>query len=209
MTIRQIASRTVAIGLLLLILSTIPFLWQVGRNYMITEEAAAELGVEMEKFFLAQRLSQTLEQARLMNGGEPLMLTIHRDFPCYEITELKIRAYLPELAATGTPTVSQLRGNLQTNQHIAEEYVKMMVRIDRIEVRFSTTDLIMTNACIDGSLLSTWCAKRAQRKLVESFREFDNELVKHGVKHDVVTKQGQRPSYCYTTPDISPDAIRP
>ncbi len=188
---------------LILLIAATPFGWLVARDTLMVLRARDDAETNLVRGNLVDRFNQTIEDSEIaVKSRRPLQLFMVVDPSCFELEAGRLRPSDTPAAQSafegGEPP--SLYAILSSHRFLADRMVDQVVEGKAVSDSFSTSELILFNACIAATPFASACETRvAERRDAAYDKAFAETTRILGVKAQRAGAPGQ---YCYTMPDI-------
>ncbi|WP_168453707.1 hypothetical protein [Sphingopyxis microcysteis] len=195
---------------LVLLIAATPFGWLVARDTVLIWRASDGWGEQLARGNLVDRLVQTIRDSKIsVNSREPMKLTMFFDPSCFLLEGGELRPSETPAAQSGfrdrrSPSLKEI---LAEHRFLADRAIKDMAESKAVSDSFSTSELILFNACIAATPFSAACAARVAKRRDAGYDKAFADVTRNlGIKAQRAGEPGQ---YCYTMPEvIDPPARR-
>jgi hypothetical protein len=195
---------------LILVITATPFLWLVARDIMLVQRAAPGEGQNIARGILVARLIEAIENSSAaQEAREPMRLTMLQDPPCFVVDGAAFRPSdtPPGSLADKGKSLPPPEEVFYVHQSLSERMVRQFSWHKIVWDGFSTTELVLFNACLSATPLAGWCEAKVSDRMNSAYRKTSADVaISLGTK---LPRAGEPGQYCYTMPGVVDSGAQP
>lgn len=196
--------------LLALLLAVTPFCWLVARDVILIQSSTPGEGKNIARGVLVDRLVETIENSSAaQEAREPMRLTMLLDPPCFVIDGAAFRPSdtPPEPLADKGKSLPPPEEVFYAHQSLSERMVRQYSQHKIVWDGFSTTELVLFNACLSATPFAGWCETKVSDRMDSAYRKTSADVaISLGTK---LPRAGEPGQYCYTMPGVVDSGAQP
>ena len=180
-----------------------PFLWLIVRDTVMLLRASEGEKKEEAQWILAEHLAQTISYSDIRSDGQMPMIVARGYAPnCFVIDASTFRP-------SDTPPVQSSNQNwrwfelgetLSQHRTLAEREAFRVSQHELLSKNFSTSELVLFNACLSATPFAGWCEARISDRLESKYSQNYHEVVE---SLGLMLRRASDPvRSCFTMPSV-------
>jgi len=180
-----------------------PFLWLIVRDTVMLLRASDGEKKEEAQWILAERLAQTIGYSNIRTDGQMPMIGAAAHEPnCFVIDASTFRPSdtPPAKSADESWRWLELSDTLSRHRTLAQREAVRVSQHQLLSKNFSTSELVLFNACLSATPFAGWCETRISDHLEDKYTKNYHEVVE---SLGLMLRRANDPARsCFTMPRV-------
>ncbi len=186
------------------VIAATPFLWLIVRDAAMLLRASDGEKKEEAQWILAERLAQTIGYSEIRSDAQaPMWSTRSFDRHCFVIDASTFRpSDTPAVQSSGKSWHwGELSDIFGKHEMLAEREASQISQHQLLSKNFSTSELVLFNACLSATPFARWCEAQISDRLEDKYYKNHREVV---TSLGLVLPLASDPRLpCFTMPRVS------
>jgi hypothetical protein len=162
------------------VITATPFLWLIARDTVLLLRASDGEKKEEAQWILADRLAQTISYSDIRSDAQaPMWSTLTFNRHCFIIDASTFRpSDTPAVQSSGQSwRWGELSDIFEKHEMLAERAASRISQHQLLSKNFSTTELVLFNACLSATPFAHMCEAQISDRLEDKYYKNHREVV--------------------------------